>query len=104
MGDAALQGRKRARESGGVSTVTGGVAQAAAAAAQAAAVTKSKQAGNFYRFQQRDKRRSGEPTVQRLQQERLVALLLTTAWAHLAAILPNASVLIAPLYSVQAAL
>ncbi|KAF8072922.1 Rrp7a [Scenedesmus sp. PABB004] len=53
------KGRKRARDVGGVSTVSGGVAAAAAAAARAAAETKqSKQAENFYRFQTRDKRRN----------------------------------------------
>jgi hypothetical protein len=44
-----------------MSTVSGGIAPAAAAAARAAADAKqAKQAENFYRFQQRDKRRSGE--------------------------------------------
>ncbi|WIA09053.1 hypothetical protein OEZ85_008467 [Tetradesmus obliquus] len=53
------KGRKRAREVGGMSTVSGGIAPAAAAAARAAADAKqAKQAENFYRFQQRDRRRS----------------------------------------------
>jgi hypothetical protein len=57
-----LQGRKRSREAEGVSTVSGGIAPAAAAAALAAADAKQqKQAKNFYRFQQRDKRRNGKP-------------------------------------------
>jgi hypothetical protein len=54
----APQGRKRAREAAGVSTVSGGVAQAAAQAA-AAGGSKGKQYEDFYRFQQRDKRRNG---------------------------------------------
>ncbi|GBF94015.1 hypothetical protein Rsub_07283 [Raphidocelis subcapitata] len=63
-GAAALQkqldewGRKRARDAGGVSTVSGGVAQAAAEAAAAAEGKKGKQYEDFYRFQQRDKRRN----------------------------------------------
>ncbi|KAF6266678.1 ribosomal RNA-processing protein 7-domain-containing protein [Scenedesmus sp. NREL 46B-D3] len=53
------KGRKRARDVGGTSTVSGGIAPAAAAAARTAADAKqAKQADNFYRFQQRDKRRS----------------------------------------------
>lgn len=59
-----VQGRKRAREVGGMSTVSGGIAPAAAAAARAAADAKqAKQAENFYRFQQRDKRRSGKRDI-----------------------------------------
>jgi hypothetical protein len=51
------KGRKRARDSGGVATVSGGVAHAAAAAA--AEGKKDQKYEDFYRFQQRDKRRSG---------------------------------------------
>jgi hypothetical protein len=51
------QGRKRARDSGGVATVSGGVAHAAAAAAAEGKADKKYE--DFYRFQQRDKRRSG---------------------------------------------
>eukprot|EP00879_Flechtneria_rotunda_P007287 GHRR01007644.1.p1 GENE.GHRR01007644.1~~GHRR01007644.1.p1 ORF type:complete len:243 (+),score=85.44 GHRR01007644.1:1304-2032(+) len=55
------KGRKRAKGVGGVSTVSGGIAAAAASVAHAAAEAKQvKQANNFYRFQQRDKRRNGE--------------------------------------------
>lgn len=43
-----------------MSTVSGGVAQAAAQAAAAEEGKKGKQYEDFYRFQQRDKRRSGE--------------------------------------------
>lgn len=44
-----------------MATVSGGVASAAAAAARAAAEGKqAKSAENFYRFQQRDRRRNGE--------------------------------------------
>lgn len=50
------KGRKRAREAAGVSTVSGGIAQAAAQAA--AEGSKGKPYEDFYRFQQRDKRRN----------------------------------------------
>lgn len=56
-----LQGRKRSREEGGMSTVSGGMPQAAAAAAAAVAagVQQSRLSENFYRFQQREQRRTG---------------------------------------------
>jgi len=50
-----VQGRKKTREGGAV--VTGGVALAAAQAA--ADQKKAKRHADFYRFQQRDKRRNG---------------------------------------------
>lgn len=59
-----LQGRKRAREGvTGAATVTGGVSLAAATAAAQAAGAKQQKVENFYRFQQRDKRRNGEDCV-----------------------------------------
>lgn len=52
-----VQGRRKASESGGISMQSGGVA---VAAAQAAAAAKAAQpVEDFYRFQQREKRRSG---------------------------------------------
>lgn len=60
--DWCVQGRKRAREEGGMATVSGGMPQAAAAvaAATAAGVQQSRLVENFYRFQQREQRRTGE--------------------------------------------
>ncbi|KAJ9523337.1 hypothetical protein QJQ45_005382 [Haematococcus lacustris] len=50
------KGRKKSKEDGGVATQSGGVALAAAQAS--AAATKALPVQDFYRFQQRDKRRS----------------------------------------------
>jgi hypothetical protein len=57
-----VQGRKRARDEGGMATISGGMPQAAAAAAAATAagVQQSRLVENFYRFQQREQRRTGE--------------------------------------------
>ena len=79
------KGRKRSREVGGMSTMSGGMPQTAAAAAAAAgAAAKAKQqaqqAETFYRFQAREQRRSELLELQQKFEEgrrRLAALKVT---------------------------
>lgn len=54
-----MQGRAKRKESAGGPTMSGGVSLAAATAV-AQGQTQGKKHEDFYRFQQRDKRRNGE--------------------------------------------